>query len=87
MGQGAGVHAVTQDEAHRLELIIVEGFSAVRGDINLLARSTQETAKDVEKLEGRVVSLEERRVPNSLVSGILSLSAVAVALYAALSGR
>lgn len=78
---------MTQDEAHRLELIIVQGFEAVRGDINLLARSTQETASDVEKLDGRVGALEKRRFPEHIVSSIMSVGAVAVALFAVLSGR
>lgn len=87
MGREPGVQAVTQDEAHRLELIIVEGFSAVRGDINLLARSTQETASGLEKIDGRVSSLENRRFPEHIVSSVMSVGAVAVALFAALSGR
>lgn len=78
---------MTQDEAHRLELVIVEGFSAVRGDINRLADREARNATDITELRAEVDGLKDRRVPNSFVSGILSVSAVAVALYAALSGR
>lgn len=67
---------MTTDEAHRLELIMVEGFTAVRGDINLLAQSVRETAGEVEKLDSRVKNLEERRFPLPTIGGLCGVAAV-----------
>lgn len=75
---------MTPDGEHRLELLIVEGFSAVRGDINRLAQSQGHTAQEVEDHEGRLRVLEKAKVPERFVQGILSMAAIAVALYAAL---
>lgn len=75
---------MSPDGEHRLELLIVQGFEAVRGDINQLAMTQGHTAQEVEDHEGRLRTLERAKVPERFVQGILSMAAIAVALYAAL---
>lgn len=67
---------MTQDEAHRLELLIVEGFSAVRGDINRLAQDQGLLRQDSVDHEARLRSLESRRFPLPTIGGLCGVAAV-----------
>lgn len=78
-------------DLHRLALAMERvngtmetGFATVRGDINLLARAERQNGEDIEKLEGRVEKLEERRWPVQITQGVMSVAAVAIAGYAAI---
>jgi hypothetical protein len=70
-------------EMERLNGTVQQGFTAVRGDINLLARAEYENGQDIDKLDTRLGKLEERRWPLQITQGVMSVAAVAVAGYVA----
>lgn len=83
--------STTDPELHRLALAVEQlngtvqtGFATVRGDINLLARAERQNGEDIEKLEGRVDKLDERRWPVQITQGVMSVAAVAIAGYVAI---
>lgn len=78
---------MTPAEAHRLELLITEGFATIRGDINLLARAEHENGQDIEKLDTRVGNLEVRRFPLPTIGGIMGVLAVCVSVISLVSGK
>lgn len=74
---------MSPEDRHSLELSIAElrstvteGFTAVRGDINLLARGESETTKDVADLTVRVKALESRSFPLPVIGGLCGVAAV-----------
>lgn len=84
---------MTPAEAHRLALALesirgtVEtGFTAVRGDINLLAHKESRNASDVLELDKRVNALEDRRFPLPAIGGIMGVIGVLISLIATVKG-
>lgn len=78
---------MTTDDAHRLELLIVEGFSAVRGDINRLAQDQGHLRQDTTDHEARLRDLENRRFPLPTIGGLCGVAAVALSVIQAMTGK
>lgn len=81
----------TDPDLHRLALAVENlngtvqtGLTAVRGDINLLARGESENTRRIGELETDVKSLQDRRWPVQITQGVMSVAAVAIAGYAAM---
>lgn len=84
---------MTPAEAQRLALALesirgtVEiGFTAVRGDINLLAHKESRNASDVLELDKRVNALEDRRFPLPAIGGIMGVMGVLISLISTVKG-
>lgn len=82
---------MSDPDVHRLAVAmetlngtVREGFAAVRGDINLLAREARDNADDIKDLGIRVSGLEARRFPLSVTNSLMSVGAVVLSLYVAL---
>lgn len=84
---------MTPAEAHRLSLALEalrgtmeSGFTAVRGDINLLAHKESRNSSDLRELDDRVDALEERRFPLPTIGGIMGVAGVVISLASVLKG-
>ena len=78
---------MTPAESHRLELLITEGFGAVRSDINLLARGEQEIGRRVIELEKDVGALKARNFPLPTIGCIMGVAGVCVSVVALVTGK
>lgn len=73
-------------EIHRLALAVEQlntnvqtGLTAVRGDINLLARGENQNAKDIGELKTDVNALKARSFPLPTIGGLCGVAAVILA--------
>lgn len=84
---------MTGDEARVLEIQLARmegsmttGFATIAGQIQLLDRGERNNARDIEEVETRVSSLEQRRFPLPVVGGIMSVCAVALSGFTLVRG-
>lgn len=67
---------MSPDDAHRLELLITEGFATVRGDINVMATRESHNSEKITELRVDVDELQARRFPLPVIGGLCGVVAV-----------
>ncbi|MCH0565568.1 MULTISPECIES: hypothetical protein [unclassified Streptomyces] len=77
-------HPIVHGELAELRRRLDVAHARVEGGLALLSHRTEETAKDVDELSTRIVSLEHARWPLPAVAALTALGALAVAVWQAL---
>ncbi|MBN0045455.1 hypothetical protein JS756_15310 [Streptomyces actuosus] len=77
-------HPIVQGELAELRRRLDVAHARVEGGLALLSHRTEETAKEVDDLSTRIVSLEHARWPLPAVAALTALGALAVAVWQAL---
>ncbi|MGW3208003.1 hypothetical protein [Streptomyces sp. NPDC001135] len=78
-------HSVVQEELAELRRRLDVAYARVEGGLALLSHRTRETAKEVDELNSRMVSLEHARWPLPSVAALTALAAVVVTVWQALA--
>ncbi|MET7455440.1 hypothetical protein ABZT03_26830 [Streptomyces sp. NPDC005574] len=77
-------HPVVQGELAELRRRLDVAYTRVEGGLALLSHRTEETDKDLDDLNARVVVLEHARWPLPAVSAITAVGALVVTVWQAL---
>ncbi|MET7848184.1 hypothetical protein AB0D78_18790 [Streptomyces avermitilis] len=77
-------HPVAHGEVAELRRRLDVAHARVEGGLALLSHRAEQTAKDVDDLSTRVVTLEHTRWPLPAVAAITAVGALAVAVWQAL---
>ncbi|GGZ93466.1 hypothetical protein ACFOOM_20500 [Streptomyces echinoruber] len=77
-------HPVVHGELAELRRRLDVAHARVEGGLALLNHRTEETAKEVEELSSRVVTLEHARWPLPSVAALTAVGALVVAVWQAL---
>ncbi|MEU3979989.1 hypothetical protein AB0F77_07740 [Streptomyces sp. NPDC026672] len=78
-------HPVVQGELAELRRRLDVAYARVEGGLALLSHRTEETAKELDELNGRLHSLEHARWPLASVAALAAVGALAVAIWQALA--
>lgn len=82
MTEGSDLHRLAV-AVERLSGRLDTAAAEIRGDIGVVHRDVQQNTRDIGELETRVTGLEARRMPLTVTSSVMSVSAVVVSAYAA----
>ncbi|GAA3307792.1 hypothetical protein [Streptomyces cinereospinus] len=77
-------HSVAQGELAELRRRLDVAYVRVEGGLALLNHRTEETAKELDELNTRLVTLEHARWPLPSVAALTAVGALAVSLWQAL---
>ncbi|MFE0513909.1 hypothetical protein [Streptomyces sp. NPDC058964] len=78
-------HPVVHGELAELRRRLDVAYARVEGGLALLTHRTKETAKELEELNTRMVSLEHARWPLPSVAALTALGALVVTVWQALA--
>ncbi|MGW0768036.1 hypothetical protein [Streptomyces sp. NPDC002676] len=78
-------HSVAQEELAELRRRLDVAYARVEGGLALLSHRTKETAKEVDELNSRMISLEHARWPLPSVAALAALGALAVTVWQTLA--
>jgi hypothetical protein len=78
-------HSVVQEELAELRRRLDVAYARVEGGLALLDHRAEETAKEVDELNSRMVSLEHARWPLPSVAALTTLGALVVTVWQALA--
>lgn len=78
-------HSVVQEELAELRRRLDVAYARVEGGLALLSHRAEETAKEVDELNSRMVSLEHARWPLPSVAAFTALGALVVTVWQALA--
>ena len=76
-------HPVVHGELAELRRRLDVAYARVEGGLALLSHRTEETAKDLDELSTRLVTLEHARWPLPAVTAVTAVGALVVALWQA----
>ncbi|MET7274886.1 hypothetical protein ABZS59_27370 [Streptomyces flaveolus] len=76
-------HPAVPGELAELRRRLDVAYARVEGGLALLSHRTEETAKDLDELSTRLVSLEHSRWPLPAVTAVTAVGALVVALWQA----
>ncbi|GGR79382.1 hypothetical protein GCM10010269_18270 [Streptomyces humidus] len=76
-------HPVAPGELAELRRRLDVAYARVEGGLALLTHRTEETAKEVDELSSRVVTLEHARWPLPAVAALTSVGALVVTVWQA----
>ncbi|MBG0856637.1 hypothetical protein I2W78_33450 [Streptomyces spinoverrucosus] len=77
-------HSVTLGELAELRRRLDVAYARVEGGLALLNHRTEETAKELDELNSRLVTLEHARWPLPSVAAVTAVGALVVSLWQAL---
>ncbi|WP_367324409.1 hypothetical protein [Streptomyces sp. HUAS ZL42] len=77
-------HPVVHGELAELRRRLDVAYARVEGGLALLTHRTEETAKELDELSTRIVTLEHARWPLPAVAAVTSVGALVVAVWQAL---
>ncbi|MER5859085.1 hypothetical protein ACFV2Z_23065 [Streptomyces sp. NPDC059688] len=80
-------HPVVQGELAELRRRLDVAYARVEGGLALLSHRTEETAKELDELSTRMVSLEHARWPLPSLAALTALGALVVAVWQVLTVR
>ncbi|PKW06686.1 hypothetical protein SAMN05428944_6252 [Streptomyces sp. 1222.5] len=80
-------HPVVQGELAELRRRLDVAYARVEGGLALLSHRTEETAKELDELSTRMVSLEHARWPLPSLAALTALGALVVAVWQVLTAR
>ncbi|MEU3839854.1 hypothetical protein AB0E88_07450 [Streptomyces sp. NPDC028635] len=78
-------HPVAPGELAELRRRLDVAYARVEGGLALLSHRTEETAKELDELNGRLASLEHARWPLPSVAAVTALGALIVAVWQVLA--
>ena len=78
-------HSVVQEELAELRRRLDVAYARVEGGLALLSHRSKETAKEVDELNSRMISLEHARWPLPSVAALTALGALVVTVWQALA--
>ncbi|MGW0878731.1 hypothetical protein [Streptomyces sp. NPDC002671] len=78
-------HPVAQEELAELRRRLDVAYARVEGGLALLSHRTKETAKEVDELNSRMISLEHARWPLPSVAALAALGALVVTVWQTLA--
>ncbi|GKQ34837.1 hypothetical protein [Streptomyces sp. A012304] len=74
-------HPVVQGELAELRRRLDVAYARVEGGLALLTHRTEETAKEVDELSTRIVTLEHARWPLPSIAALTAVGALVVTLW------
>ncbi|WP_432134496.1 MULTISPECIES: hypothetical protein [unclassified Streptomyces] len=77
-------HPVTTEELAELRRRLDVAYARVEGGFALLTHRTKETARELDQLSTRVITLEHRRWPLPSLAAVTGIGALVVAVWQAL---
>ncbi|MGP4087502.1 hypothetical protein [Streptomyces sp. KR55] len=77
-------HSVAQEELAELRRRLDVAYARVEGGLALLSHRTEETAKELDELSTRLITLEHARWPLPSVTAVTAVAALVVAVWQAL---
>jgi|SRR5690349_11927429 len=77
-------HLVVQGELAELRRRLDVAYARVEGGLALLAHRTEETSKELDELNTRLVTLEHARWPLPSIAAVTAVGALVVAVWQAL---
>ena len=77
-------HPVVHGELAELRRRLDVAYARVEGGLALLSHRTEETAKELETLQTRIITLEHARWPLPAVAALTAVGALVVAVWQAL---
>ncbi|GAB2855142.1 hypothetical protein GCM10027074_22670 [Streptomyces deserti] len=77
-------HPVVHGELAELRRRLDVAYARVEGGLALLSHRTEETAKELDELNTRIVTLEHARWPLPSIAAITAVGALVVAIWQAL---
>lgn len=80
-------HPVAPGELAELRRRLDVAYARVEGGLALLSHRTEETAKELDELNTRMISLEHARWPLPSLSVLTTLGALVVTIWQALAAR
>ncbi|MEV5875951.1 hypothetical protein AB0L75_17305 [Streptomyces sp. NPDC052101] len=80
-------HPVVHGELAELRRRLDVAYARVEGGLALLSHRTEETAKELDELNSRMVSLEHARWPLPSLAVLTALGALVVTVWQALAAR
>ncbi|MFI9806932.1 hypothetical protein ACIHEJ_21665 [Streptomyces sp. NPDC052301] len=80
-------HPVVHGELAELRRRLDVAYARVEGGLALLSHRTEETAKELDELNSRMVSLEHARWPLPSLAALTALGALVVTIWQALAAR
>ncbi|MBZ9639440.1 MULTISPECIES: hypothetical protein [unclassified Streptomyces] len=78
-------HSVAQEELAELRRRLDVAYARVEGGLALLSHRTEETAKELDELSTRLITLEHARWPLPSVTAVTAVAALVVAVWQALA--
>ncbi|MFE9451351.1 hypothetical protein [Streptomyces sp. NPDC006739] len=78
-------HPVVHGELAELRRRLDVAYARVEGGLALLSHRTEETAKELDELNTRMISLEHARWPLPSVAALTALGALVVTIWQALA--
>ncbi|MEU6508081.1 MULTISPECIES: hypothetical protein [unclassified Streptomyces] len=78
-------HSVVQEELAELRRRLDVAYARVEGGLALLSHRAKETAKEVDELNSRMISLEHARWPLPSLAALTALGALVVTVWQALA--
>ncbi|MEU6574664.1 hypothetical protein [Streptomyces sp. NPDC046805] len=78
-------HPVVHGELAELRRRLDVAYARVEGGLALLSHRTEETAKELDALNSRMVSLEHTRWPLPSIAALTTLGALVVTIWQALA--
>ncbi|MFB7508859.1 hypothetical protein [Streptomyces broussonetiae] len=80
-------HPVVQEELAELRRRLDVAYAKVEGGLALLSHRTKETAKELDELNSRLVSLEHARWPLPSLAALTAVGSLVVTVWQAVSAR
>jgi hypothetical protein len=77
-------HPVVHGELAELRRRLDVAYARVEGGLALLSHRTEETAKELDELHNRIVTLEHARWPLPSIAAVTAVGALVVAVWQAL---
>jgi hypothetical protein len=77
-------HPVVHGELAELRRRLDVAYARVEGGLALLSHRTEETAKELDELHTRIITLEHARWPLPAVAALTAVGALVVAIWQAL---
>ncbi|WP_328870130.1 hypothetical protein OHT76_08495 [Streptomyces sp. NBC_00287] len=77
-------HSVVQGELAELRRRLDVAYARVEGGLALITHRTEETAKELDELNTRMVTLEHARWPLPSIAAVTAVGALVVAIWQAL---
>ncbi|MFD7402813.1 hypothetical protein ACFV7R_09110 [Streptomyces sp. NPDC059866] len=78
-------HSVAQEELAELRRRLDVAYARVEGGLALLSHRTEETAKELDELSTRLITLEHARWPLPSVTAVTAVAALVVAVWQVLA--
>ncbi|MBC9730461.1 hypothetical protein [Streptomyces sp. TRM68367] len=77
-------HPAVPGELAELRRRLDVAYARVEGGLALLSHRTEETAKELDELSARIVTLEHRRWPLSSIAAVTAVGALVVTVWQSL---